>query len=149
MNLFQSWYFGLQFTDTAGSPDWLNLDKKISKQGVDMSNHNIFRPGAHVGMPDLANCSHCDDAHNPGVEDAKLEMNLQLVDVGAHITSVMNSMLGLSSNAAHRSDFLSTVSLDSDLTPLQDAGYNTASINKGDIIEISNSKSRMTKPPAA
>ena len=56
---------------------------------------------------------------------------LKLVDVGAHITSVMNSMLGLSSYTAHRSDFLSTVSLDSDLTPLQDAGYNTASINKG------------------
>ena len=109
----------------------------FSKQAVEMSNHNVFNSGAHVAMPDLANCKACEDAHNPGVEEAKLETNMQLVDVGAHITSVMNSMLGLSSYAAPRTDFLSTVALDSDLTPLQDAGYNTASIKKGDIIQIS------------
>jgi hypothetical protein len=111
----------------------------FSKQGVEMSNHNVFSAGAHVAMPDLADCKKCENAHNPGVEEAKLEMNLQLIDVAAHVSSVMDSMLRMSGETTPLNEFLADVSLDGDLTPLSDAGYNTGPISKGDIIEISKS----------
>ncbi|NDR55912.1 Tad domain-containing protein [Aliiruegeria sabulilitoris] len=108
----------------------------FSKSDVDLSNHNVFEPGSGIGMPDLANCSHCDDASNPGVEDAQFEANLQLEDVGAHVDNVMSSLLGTGSDSAPYNDFLDSVVFTDSLTPLADLGYNINKMRKGSIVSI-------------
>lgn len=109
----------------------------FSDVGVELSNHNVFALGAHVAMPDLDDCKQCTDEHNPGVEDAKLETNLQLMDVGSHVDSVMSSMLGTSSYTDPINDFIASTSLDTDLTPLADLDYQTALMREGDVVSIS------------
>ena len=37
----ESWYFGLQFTDTRGNQGWLDMDKKVLKQ--DLKKESPFR----------------------------------------------------------------------------------------------------------
>lgn len=109
----------------------------FSKQAVELSNNNEFATGSHIAMPDLENCKHCTDHHNPGVEDAKLESNLQLEDVSQHIDAIMASFLRTSGDQGPVNDFTGVVSLDSDLTPLSDIDYNTALFKEGDIVSIS------------
>lgn len=109
----------------------------FSKQGVELSGRNGFQSGSHVAMPDLSDCLKCDNAHNPGIEDAKRELNLQLSKVRNHNAATMDSMLGLTSYDSLRNDFLSSAALDADLTPLDDLGYNTNIIDKGDVVQIS------------
>lgn len=109
----------------------------FSKVAVELSNHNVFTTGAHVAMPDLAKCKHCTDDHNPGVEDAKSESNLQLANVSAHVSSTMASMLGTSSDRDPVIDFMASTSLDSDLSPLSDLNYQTSKMKEGDVVSIS------------
>ncbi|WP_165354719.1 TadE/TadG family type IV pilus assembly protein [Tropicimonas sp. IMCC6043] len=108
-----------------------------SKEYVEMSNHNAFLPDSHVGMPDLADCSHCTDDHNPGVEDARFASNLILEDVGEHIDAVVSSLLGTSSDSAPKDAFESRVTLGYDMTPLTDLGYPVAQMKLGAVISIS------------
>lgn len=108
-----------------------------SKDLVEMSNHNNFQPGARVGMRDLDDCSKCTDAHNPGVEDARFEANLDLESAAVLIERVMTSLLDTSGDTEPADEFLKEVYLDGDLTPLSDLGYQTNKISKGTIISIS------------
>ncbi|SNS20247.1 Tad domain-containing protein [Tropicimonas sediminicola] len=108
-----------------------------SKDVVEMSNHNNFLPGSNIGMPDTANCSHCTDSHNPGVQAALFEANMQLEDVETHVDTVVYSLLGTGYDTSPTDDFLANVGALSDLSALAALDYNTAKIKKGSIISIS------------
>ncbi|SDI38184.1 TadE/TadG family type IV pilus assembly protein [Aliiruegeria lutimaris] len=107
-----------------------------SKDAVELSNHNEFITGSGIGMPDTDDCSKCTYDHNPGVEDALFEGNLLLTDVSTHINTVMNSLLGLSDDYEPADDFVDSVVLDTDMSPLTDLGYQANKIGKGSIISI-------------
>ena len=107
-----------------------------SKTGVDLAGRDTFEPGSRVAMPDLSKCWMCDDAHNPGIEDAKRELNLQLADVRSHVAASMESLLGVTAYARSRQDFFNDVALDADLTPLETLGYNSVVMDKGEVVQI-------------
>ena len=109
----------------------------FSKLGVDLAGHDTFQSGSRVAMPDLSDCLMCDDAHNPGIENAKREINLQFTNVSGHNAASMASMLGVAAYESPRRDFFGGLTLDSDLTPLAELGYNTSVMDKGEVVQIS------------
>lgn len=69
-----------------------------SQTAVWMPQQNFFAKGSGVSMPDLASCKgKCIDSANPGIEDAKFELNLNLPTVAEHIATVRAAMLATSS----------------------------------------------------
>ncbi len=91
-----------------------------SQTNVRMPQQNFFEKGAGLSMPNLAACgSKCYDAANPGVEDAKFEMNLDLLPVADHISMVKTAMLAPTSEL--KTQFFADKSLGTNLTALVDA----------------------------
>lgn len=110
-----------------------------SQTNVWMPQTNYFDDGAGLSMPDLATCgSKCVDAANPGVEDAKFEMNLDLKPVAAHITDVKTAMLAPTSDL--KTKFFADKSLGTNLTPLVDARIMnlaaTTKLVKGSVVNL-------------
>lgn len=91
-----------------------------SQTSVWMPQENYFEKGAGLSMPNLASCgSKCFDSANPGVEDAKFEMNLNLPRVSDHIAMVKTAMLAPTSEL--KTEFFANKALGSNLSSLVDA----------------------------
>lgn len=91
-----------------------------SQTDVWMPQTNFFEEGAGLSMPNLADCgTKCFDSANPGVEDAKFEMNLDMMPVADHIAMVSAAMLAPTSDL--KTQFFADKALASNLTPLVDA----------------------------
>lgn len=110
-----------------------------SQTKVWMPQENLFEEGAGLSMPDLAACGDkCFDTANPGVEDAKFEMNLGLPKVSDHIAMVKSAML--STTSVLKTEFFAAKSLSSDLSSLVDARIMNAGaaakLVKGSVIDL-------------
>ena len=91
-----------------------------SQEEVWMPQTNYFQEGAGLSMPNLADCgTKCFDAANPGVENAKFEMNLNMMPVADHIALVRAAMLASTSDL--KSQFFADKTLAADRKPLVDA----------------------------
>jgi Flp pilus assembly protein TadG len=110
-----------------------------SQTNVRMPQTNYFDEGAGLSMPDLATCgSKCYDSANPGVENAKFEMNLNLTPVADHISLVRSAMLAPTSEL--KSSFFADKTLATNLTPLVDAKIMnlaaTKKLVKGSVVDL-------------
>lgn len=110
-----------------------------SQTHVWMPQTNYFDKGAGLSMPDLADCaSKCYDYANPGVEDAKFEMNLDMMPVADHIAMVNAAMLATASNL--KTQFFADKALGANLNLLVDAKImNTAATKKlvkGSVVDL-------------
>jgi Flp pilus assembly protein TadG len=91
-----------------------------SQTSVWMPQQNFFEEGAGLSMPNLETCGvKCFDTANPGVEDAKFEMNLPLPSVSDHIAMVKAAMLAPSSEL--KTTFFADKKLAPSLSALVDA----------------------------
>jgi Flp pilus assembly protein TadG len=110
-----------------------------SQTSVWMPQENIFEKGAGLSMPNLEACGDkCFDSANPGVEDAKFEMNLNLPDVASHIAMVKAAMLAPTSEL--KTNFFADKTLASSLKPLVDAKIMNAGaaakLVKGSVVTV-------------
>lgn len=110
-----------------------------SQTSVWMPQRNTFEEGAGLSMPDLADCQNkCYDTANPGVEDAKFEMNLEMPPVAEHIANVTAAMLAPSS--ALKTRFFTDKSLGADLSALVSARIMNAATSrrlvKGSVVNL-------------
>jgi len=110
-----------------------------SQTDVWMPQTNFFEKGAGLSMPNLADCgTKCFDAANPGVEDAKFEMNLDMMPVADHIAMVSAAMLAPTSEL--KSKFFADKALATNLTPLVDAKIMnvaaTKKLMKGSVVTL-------------
>ncbi|MFP5511395.1 MAG: TadG family pilus assembly protein [Alphaproteobacteria bacterium] len=110
-----------------------------SQTNVRMPQQNTFDEGAGLSMPDLATCGDkCFDSANPGVEDAKFEMNLDMPPVAEHISNVIAAMTA--STSPLKTDFFADKKLAANLKPLVDAKImNVAAAGKlvkGSVVDL-------------
>ncbi|MES2815748.1 MAG: pilus assembly protein TadG-related protein [Pseudomonadota bacterium] len=110
-----------------------------SQEEVWMPQTNYFQEGAGLSMPNLADCgTKCFDAANPGVEDAKFEMNLNMMPVADHIALVRAAMLASTSDL--KSQFFADKTLAADRKPLVDARIMNngaaAKLVKGSVVSL-------------
>jgi Flp pilus assembly protein TadG len=110
-----------------------------SQTTVSMPQANYFDEGAGLSMPNLATCgTKCFDSANPGVEDAKFEMNLDMMPVADHITLVKTAMLAPTSEL--KSNFFADKTLAPNLTALVDARImnvaQTKKLVKGSVVDL-------------
>ncbi|MES2541675.1 MAG: pilus assembly protein TadG-related protein [Pseudomonadota bacterium] len=110
-----------------------------SQEEVWMPQTNYFQEGAGLSMPNLADCgTKCFDAANPGVEDAKFEMNLNMMPVADHIALVRAAMLAPTSDL--KSQFFADKTLAADRKPLVDARIMNngaaAKLVKGSVVSL-------------
>jgi Flp pilus assembly protein TadG len=110
-----------------------------SQTAVWMPQENIFEKGAGLSMPNLEACGvKCFDSANPGVEDAKFEMNLNLPSVSDHIAMVKSAMLASSSEL--KTKFFADKTLAANRTALVDAKImNAGAANKlvkGSVVDV-------------
>lgn len=110
-----------------------------SQTQVVMPQQNIFEEGSGLSMPDLGACgTKCYDDANPGVEDAKFEMNLNLPSVATHIAKVKAAMLAPTSDL--KTEFFADKTLASNLNPLVDAKIMnlaaTKKLVKGSVVDL-------------
>ena len=110
-----------------------------SQTNVRMPQQNFFEEGSGLSMPNLASCgTKCFDAANPGVEDAKFEMNMDMMPVAQHIELVKTAMLAPTSDL--KSQFFADKILSTDLTGLVDARIMnlaaTKKLVKGSVVSL-------------
>lgn len=110
-----------------------------SQEEVWMPQTNYFQEGAGLSMPNLADCgTKCFDAANPGVENAKFEMNLNMMPVADHIALVRAAMLASTSDL--KSQFFADKTLAADRKPLVDARIMNngaaAKLVKGSVVSL-------------
>jgi Flp pilus assembly protein TadG len=110
-----------------------------SQTNVWMPQTNYFEDGAGLSMPNLSTCgSKCYDSANPGVENAKFEMNLDLPSVADHITTVRAAMLSPTSEL--KTKFFADKALALDLSALVDAKIMnvaaTKKLYKGAVVDM-------------
>jgi Flp pilus assembly protein TadG len=110
-----------------------------SQTVVWMPQTNYFETGAGLSMPNLTDCgTKCYDSANPGVEDAKFEMNLPMLPVAEHIEIVRTAMLAATSEL--KTQFFADKSLAANLAPLVDARIMTKSavkdLVKGSVVDL-------------
>lgn len=110
-----------------------------SQEEVWMPQTNYFQEGAGLSMPNLADCgTKCFDAANPGVENAKFEMNLNMMPVADHIALIRAAMLASTSDL--KSQFFADKTLAADRKPLVDARIMNngaaAKLVKGSVVSL-------------
>jgi Flp pilus assembly protein TadG len=110
-----------------------------SQTHVWMPQTNYFEEGAGLSMPNLADCgTKCFDVANPGVEDAKFEMNLDMMPVADHIAMVTAAMLAPTSDL--KSQFFADKTLAANLSALVDAKIMnvaaTKKLVKGSVVDV-------------
>jgi Flp pilus assembly protein TadG len=110
-----------------------------SQTAVWMPQENFFEKGAGLSMPNLEACgTKCVDSANPGVEDAKFEMNLELPRMADHIAMVKTAMMAPTS--ALKTQFFADKKLATDLKPLVDAKIvnagAAAKLVKGSVVSL-------------
>lgn len=110
-----------------------------SQTSVWMPQENKFDKGSGLSMPNLEVCgSKCFDNANPGVEDAKFEMNLDMPSVADHISGVKTAMLATSSDL--KTQFFANKVLASNLSALVDARIMnqaaTKKLVKGSVVDL-------------
>ena len=111
-----------------------------SQTNVNMPQQNTFDKGAGLSMPDLSTCgSKCFDSANPGVEDAKFELNMDMPAVAVHIQTVKSAMLATASPL--KTEFFANKTLGVNLTALVDARIMTRAdsrkLVKGSVVDLS------------
>lgn len=86
-----------QVTLTSGN--WIGPSHCVhSQMAVWLPQQNFVAKGSGVSMPSLVSCKgKCVDTANPGIEAAKLEMNLNLPKVSDHISKILAATMATSS----------------------------------------------------